>query len=142
MCMAIDLIKRNKCHNFIIVEKSTSIGGTWHDNKYPGCCCDVWSMLYSYSFEQNPDWTREYPGQEEILVSLFTFKRSDDLLTRARNISVASQINTSSTSTFGLILLSKPRHGMTASRAGRSMSKSQEAKTLSSARLTQLRVTS
>ncbi|KAF1925717.1 cyclohexanone 1,2-monooxygenase [Didymella exigua CBS 183.55] len=65
--MAIDLIKRNKCHNFIIVEKSTSIGGTWHDNKYPGCCCDVWSMLYSYSFEQNPDWTREYPGQEEIL---------------------------------------------------------------------------
>ncbi|KAJ4401919.1 hypothetical protein N0V91_007572 [Didymella pomorum] len=67
MCMAIDLIKRNKCHNFIIVEKSTSIGGTWHDNKYPGCCCDVWSMLYSYSFEQNPDWTREYPGQEEIL---------------------------------------------------------------------------
>ncbi|KAF1939657.1 flavin-binding monooxygenase-like protein [Clathrospora elynae] len=67
MCMAIDLIKRNQCHNFIIVEKSSSVGGTWHDNKYPGCCCDVWSMLYSYSFEQNPDWTREYPGQEEIL---------------------------------------------------------------------------
>ena len=70
MCMAIDLIKRNQCHNFIIVEKSSSVGGTWHDNKYPGCCCDVWSMLYSYSFEQNPDWTREYPGQEEILVRL------------------------------------------------------------------------
>ncbi|KAF2735958.1 flavin-binding monooxygenase-like protein [Polyplosphaeria fusca] len=67
MCMAIDLIKRNECHNFIIVEKSSGVGGTWHDNKYPGCCCDVWSMLYSYSFEQNPDWTREYPGQEEIL---------------------------------------------------------------------------
>ncbi|KAF9691619.1 hypothetical protein EKO04_010377 [Ascochyta lentis] len=67
MCMAIDLIKRNKCHNFVIFEKSSSIGGTWHDNKYPGCCCDVWSMLYSYSFEQNPDWTRQYPGQEEIL---------------------------------------------------------------------------
>lgn len=67
MCMAIDLIKRNQCHNFIIVEKSSGVGGTWNDNKYPGCCCDVWSMLYSYSFEQNPDWTREYPGQEEIL---------------------------------------------------------------------------
>ncbi|KAF2819287.1 flavin-binding monooxygenase-like protein [Ophiobolus disseminans] len=67
MCMAIDLIKRNSLQNFIILEKSSSIGGTWHDNKYPGCCCDVWSMLYSYSFEQNPDWTREYPGQEEIL---------------------------------------------------------------------------
>lgn len=66
--MAIDLIKRNQCHNFIIIEKSSSVGGTWHDNKYPGCCCDVWSVLYSYSFEQNPDWTRQYPGQEEILV--------------------------------------------------------------------------
>ncbi|EDU42433.1 cyclohexanone 1,2-monooxygenase [Pyrenophora tritici-repentis Pt-1C-BFP] len=51
----------------ISVEKSSSVGGTWHDNKYPGCCCDVWSALYSYSFEQNPDWSREYPGQEEIL---------------------------------------------------------------------------
>jgi cation diffusion facilitator CzcD-associated flavoprotein CzcO len=69
--MAIDLIKRNKCHNFIILEKSSSIGGTWHDNKYPGCCCDTWSMLYSYSFEENPDWTRLYPRQEEFLVSLF-----------------------------------------------------------------------
>ncbi|OGE56327.1 hypothetical protein PENARI_c003G05697 [Penicillium arizonense] len=66
MCMAIDLIKRNNCHNFVILEKGSSVGGTWNDNKYPGCCCDVWSSLYSYSFEQNPDWSREYPGQEEI----------------------------------------------------------------------------
>ncbi|KAK6441957.1 hypothetical protein LTR95_001817 [Oleoguttula sp. CCFEE 5521] len=70
MCTAIDLIKRNNCRNFIIVEKSGGIGGTWHDNKYPGCCCDVWSTLYSYSFAQNSDWTREYPGQEEILAYL------------------------------------------------------------------------
>lgn len=67
MCTAIDLIKRNNCRNFIILEKSSGIGGTWNDNRYPGCCCDVWSHLYSYSFEQKPDWTREYPGQEEIL---------------------------------------------------------------------------
>lgn len=79
MCMAIDLIKRNQCHNFIIVEKSSSVGGTWHDSKYPGCCCDVWSMLYSYSFEQNPDWTREYPGQEEILDYLRNVARKYNL---------------------------------------------------------------
>ncbi|KAJ5329475.1 hypothetical protein N7452_009865 [Penicillium brevicompactum] len=66
ICMAIDLIKRNNCHNFVILERSSSVGGTWNDNKYPGSCCDVWSTLYSYSFEQNPNWTREYPGQEEI----------------------------------------------------------------------------
>ncbi len=34
MCTAIDLLKRNKCQNFIIVEKSSGVGGTWHDNKY------------------------------------------------------------------------------------------------------------
>jgi cation diffusion facilitator CzcD-associated flavoprotein CzcO len=67
---AIDLIRQNKCHNFIVVEKSGGIGGTWHDNKYPGCCCDVWSTLYSLSYEQNCEWTREYPGQEEILAYL------------------------------------------------------------------------
>lgn len=38
--MAIDLIKQNKCRNFVILEKSSSVGGTWNDNKYPGCCCD------------------------------------------------------------------------------------------------------
>ncbi|KAJ5859371.1 hypothetical protein N7534_004648 [Penicillium rubens] len=66
MCMAIDLIKRNKTQNFVVLERSSSVGGTWNDNKYPGCCCDVFSSLYSYSFEQNPNWSREYPGQEEI----------------------------------------------------------------------------
>ncbi|KAH0283868.1 cyclohexanone monooxygenase [Aureobasidium namibiae CBS 147.97] len=67
MCTAIDLIKRTNCKNFLILEKSSGVGGTWHDNKYPGACCDVWSPLYSYSFAQNAHWTREYPGQEEIL---------------------------------------------------------------------------
>ncbi|KAL2867629.1 sulfatase domain protein [Aspergillus lucknowensis] len=69
MCMAIDLLRRNH-RNFVILEKGSSIGGTWNDNKYPGCACDVWSTLYSYSFEQRAEWTREYPGQEEILAYL------------------------------------------------------------------------
>jgi cation diffusion facilitator CzcD-associated flavoprotein CzcO len=45
--MAIDLIKRNNCHNFVILEKGSSVGGTWNDNKYPGCCCDgVFFLLF------------------------------------------------------------------------------------------------
>ena len=40
ICTAIDLITRNYCHNIVIVEKSAGVGGTWYDNKYPGCCCD------------------------------------------------------------------------------------------------------
>ncbi|KAJ5794099.1 hypothetical protein N7457_000698 [Penicillium paradoxum] len=66
ICMAIDLIKRNKTQNFLILEQSSSVGGTWNDNKYPGCCCDVASSLYSYSFEQRHDWSREFSGQEEL----------------------------------------------------------------------------
>jgi 4-hydroxyacetophenone monooxygenase len=39
---------------YTILEKSTNLGGTWWDNKYPGAACDVASHLYSYSFFLNP----------------------------------------------------------------------------------------
>ncbi|PGG97248.1 hypothetical protein AJ79_09284 [Helicocarpus griseus UAMH5409] len=71
ICTAINLLNNN-IHNFVIVEKSGGLGGTWRDNKYPGCCCDINSHLYSYSFEQNPNWSRLYPGQEEMLRYLHT----------------------------------------------------------------------
>ncbi|KUJ06745.1 flavin-binding monooxygenase-like family protein [Mollisia scopiformis] len=67
MTTAIEMIRKGNGTNFIIVEKGNQVGGTWNDQRYPGCCCDVWSHLYSLSFEPNPNWTREYPGQEEIL---------------------------------------------------------------------------
>lgn len=53
--------------NFLILEQSSSLGGTWNDNRYPGAACDVPSHLYSYSFENNPDWSRDYAPQGEIL---------------------------------------------------------------------------
>jgi cation diffusion facilitator CzcD-associated flavoprotein CzcO len=52
--------------SFLIVEKGEEIGGTWHENHYPGCACDVPSHLYSFSFERNPEWTRMFAGQAEI----------------------------------------------------------------------------
>ena len=52
---------------FTILEKSPRLGGTWWENTYPGCGCDVPSHLYSFSFLPNPDWSRVYSGQEEIL---------------------------------------------------------------------------
>src|SRR5690606_6667653 len=53
--------------DFIVLEKADSLGGTWRDNTYPGCACDVPSALYSYSFAQNPNWSRVFAGQAEIL---------------------------------------------------------------------------
>ncbi|HEX9542497.1 MAG TPA: NAD(P)-binding protein [Streptosporangiaceae bacterium] len=34
--------------DFVILERAASVGGTWRDNTYPGCTCDVPSHLYSY----------------------------------------------------------------------------------------------
>lgn len=53
--------------DFVILEKYDDLGGTWRDNTYPGCACDVPSALYSYSFAQKPDWSRAFAGQAEIL---------------------------------------------------------------------------
>ena len=53
--------------NFLILEQASGLGGTWYDNRYPGAACDVPSHLYSYSFEDNPNWSREYASQREIL---------------------------------------------------------------------------
>jgi cation diffusion facilitator CzcD-associated flavoprotein CzcO len=52
--------------DFLILEKGDSLGGTWRDNTYPGCACDVQSHLYSFSFAPNPDWTRTFARQPEI----------------------------------------------------------------------------
>lgn len=52
--------------NFQIFEKEAGVGGTWRVNDYPGCGCDVQSHLYSFSFEQNAEWTRMFAKQPEI----------------------------------------------------------------------------
>jgi cation diffusion facilitator CzcD-associated flavoprotein CzcO len=64
--MAIRL-KKAGYNSFIVFEKGNEVGGTWRDNTYPGCGCDVASHLYSFSFEPNPDWTRRFSKQPEIL---------------------------------------------------------------------------
>jgi cation diffusion facilitator CzcD-associated flavoprotein CzcO len=65
LCMGIKLRERG-IEDFLILEKSPDVGGTWHDNRYPGACCDVPSVLYSYSFAPNPDWSRKFSPQDEI----------------------------------------------------------------------------
>lgn len=52
--------------DFVVLEKASDVGGTWRENTYPGCACDVPSALYSYSFAPNPSWTRAFAGQAEI----------------------------------------------------------------------------
>jgi cation diffusion facilitator CzcD-associated flavoprotein CzcO len=65
LCMAIKLKEAGRT-NFKVFEKASDIGGTWFLNRYPGCACDVPSHLYSFSFEQNPNWSRAYSPAQEI----------------------------------------------------------------------------
>ncbi|OLL76306.1 Cyclohexanone monooxygenase [Pseudonocardia sp. Ae168_Ps1] len=52
--------------DWLMLEKAETLGGTWRDNVYPGCACDVESHLYSFSFFPNDDWSRTFARQAEI----------------------------------------------------------------------------
>src|SRR6185503_9422407 len=63
--MAIALLRAGR-RDFVVLERDGDVGGTWHQNTYPGCACDVPSNLYSFSFAPNPEWSRTYSRQPEI----------------------------------------------------------------------------
>ena len=60
-------LRRAGIEGFVLLEKEEDVGGTWLVNDYPGCACDIQSHLYSFSFEPNPNWSREFSSQPEIL---------------------------------------------------------------------------
>jgi cation diffusion facilitator CzcD-associated flavoprotein CzcO len=66
ICMGMQL-KRAGIDDFVILEKSATLGGTWRDNTYPGASCDAPSFLYSFSFAQKTDWSRRFAWQPELL---------------------------------------------------------------------------
>ncbi|NUP13852.1 MAG: SDR family NAD(P)-dependent oxidoreductase [Polyangiaceae bacterium] len=63
--VGIELLEQG-VRDFVILEKASQLGGTWRENTYPGCACDVPSHLYSYSFERKADWSRVFAEQPEI----------------------------------------------------------------------------
>ncbi len=72
-------LKESGNNNFVIFERADQVGGTWRDNIYPGCGCDIPSHLYSFSFEMNSDWSREYSLQPEILEYIINLKNKYNL---------------------------------------------------------------
>jgi cation diffusion facilitator CzcD-associated flavoprotein CzcO len=51
-------------------EKNADIGGTWLENRYPGCACDVPSHAYTMNFALNPDWPRFFSYSPDIFAYL------------------------------------------------------------------------
>lgn len=62
---AIGLMREGR-DDFVVLERADTVGGTWRDNRYPGCGCDVPTPLYSFSFRPNPEWSHLYARQGEI----------------------------------------------------------------------------
>ena len=83
LCMAIRL-KQAGFDDFVLIERSQGVGGTWHQNLYPGCACDIPAHLYSFSFEQKPDWSRPYAPQPEILAYFQSIAEKYELLAHCR----------------------------------------------------------
>lgn len=59
-------LKESGRNSFVVFERADEVGGTWRENTYPGCACDVQSDVYSISSEPNPNWSETYSPQAEI----------------------------------------------------------------------------
>ena len=78
-------LRRAGVTDVVLLEKSEALGGTWRDNTYPGCACDIPSHMYSFSFERpNPDWSRSYSPQPEIREYLERVADAEDLRRHVR----------------------------------------------------------
>ncbi|KAF2706191.1 FAD/NAD(P)-binding domain-containing protein [Pleomassaria siparia CBS 279.74] len=68
---------RRFLRNYTIVcyEKNDDIGGTWYENRYPGCACDIPAHTYTFPFEGNPDWSGYYSYAPEIQEYMMRFYR-------------------------------------------------------------------
>lgn len=77
-------LRRHGRTDFIIIERNPEVGGTWHDNTYPGAACDVPSHLYSFSFAMNPNWSGFYTTQAEIESYIIGVAQSEGLYPHIR----------------------------------------------------------
>lgn len=83
LCMAARL-RESGITDFVVLEKSDGVGGTWRDNTYPGAACDVPSHLYSFSFAPKADWSRKWAKQPEILAYFESLVERFDLSAHMR----------------------------------------------------------
>ncbi|KAG5752886.1 hypothetical protein H9Q72_005652 [Fusarium xylarioides] len=66
-------------YELVLYDKNPVIGGTWYENRYPGCACDVPAHIYTYSFEPNTEWSCYYANSAEIYDYFLRFAKKYDL---------------------------------------------------------------
>jgi cation diffusion facilitator CzcD-associated flavoprotein CzcO len=83
LCMAIGL-KRAGQQDFLIIEKSAGLGGTWWDNRYPGAQVDVPAPVYAFSFAPHAHWKQRFADAAEILAYMQGLAREHGLAQHLR----------------------------------------------------------
>ncbi|KAH0846689.1 hypothetical protein AYO21_08087 [Fonsecaea monophora] len=66
MLTAIRFPQKIKNLDLVIYDKSDDIGGTWHENRYPGVACDIPAHSYQFTFANNLNWSSFYAAGPEI----------------------------------------------------------------------------
>jgi len=66
LLLAYKLQRSFENYDLVVYEKNAEVAGTWYENRYPGCACDIPAHTYTYSFEPNPAWSSVYAGSREI----------------------------------------------------------------------------
>ncbi|CAI4215879.1 unnamed protein product [Parascedosporium putredinis] len=89
ICLAKFLPEQLKNVQLAIYDKNPEYGGTWYENRYPGCACDIPSHIYQFSWAKNPNWSEYYAGAGEILQY---FKDVVDRFDLAKYIHLSHQI--------------------------------------------------
>ncbi|RKL02209.1 putative sterigmatocystin biosynthesis monooxygenase stcW [Fusarium oxysporum] len=80
LCLAYKLRRSFENYSLTIYEKNPEVGGTWYENTYPGCACDVPSHNYTYSFEPKADFSSVLASSDEIKEYFEGFAVKYDLL--------------------------------------------------------------
>ncbi|WP_231995548.1 NAD(P)/FAD-dependent oxidoreductase [Mycobacterium sp. 1274756.6] len=70
--------------DFTIFERAAEIGGTWQSNRYPDVAVDIPGIVYQYSFEKYPWWSRTFPKGAEVLRYIHHLADKYDLNRRLR----------------------------------------------------------
>ena len=83
LCMGVTL-RRAGITDFVLLEQSAGLGGTWWDNRYPGAHVDVPAPLYAFSFAPNPNWRRRFAAAPEIQAYMEQVARDHGLMPHLR----------------------------------------------------------
>lgn len=66
-------------YELVCYDKNSTPGGTWWENRYPGCACDIPAHTYTFPFDPNPEWSGYYAYADEIQAYFLRFYEKHDL---------------------------------------------------------------